>query len=113
MAFVGYAAAGVLIIVSTTAATDRNGIVLRIFPTSLLRAIRWEELRHPFFLETIIKPLRLGVRAVEVPGAWATRTEGESQNSFLRNFEYFRIALRVRFAPPERCLEGAAQGSRG
>jgi glycosyltransferase involved in cell wall biosynthesis len=76
----------------------------RIFPTKLLRAIRWEELRHPFLFETIIKPLRLGVRAIEVPGVWRARTEGESQNSFARNFEYFRIGVRVRFASPRDLL---------
>lgn len=76
----------------------------RIFPTKLLRAIRWEELRHPFLFETIIKPLRLGVRAIEVPGVWRARIEGESQNSFARNFEYFRIGVRVRFASPRDLL---------
>jgi glycosyltransferase involved in cell wall biosynthesis len=70
----------------------------RIFPTKLLQAIEWEELRHPFLFETVIKPLRLGVQVIEIPGIWRARTEGESQNTFARNFEYFRIGLRVRFA---------------
>jgi glycosyltransferase involved in cell wall biosynthesis len=76
----------------------------RIFPTRLLQAIRWEELRHPFLFETMVKPLRLGVRAIEIPGVWRARTEGESQNSFARNFEYFRVGLRVRFAAPRDLL---------
>src|SRR5262249_11955120 len=33
----------------------------RIFPTRLVKSIVWEELRHPFLFETLIKPLRLGV----------------------------------------------------
>lgn len=70
----------------------------RIFPTKLVQAIQWTELRHPFLLETIIKPLRLGVQVNEVPGHWRARTEGKSHNSFLRNFEYLRIGLRVRFS---------------
>jgi glycosyltransferase involved in cell wall biosynthesis len=70
----------------------------RIFPTKLLQAIEWEELRHPFLFETVIKPLRLGVQVIEIPGVWRARTEGDSQNTFARNFEYFRIGLRVRFA---------------
>lgn len=69
----------------------------RILPTHLTKTIRWEELRHPFVLETIVKPLRLGVPVVEVPTSWTARVEGESVNPFLRNFEYFRPGLRVRF----------------
>lgn len=76
----------------------------RIFPTKLLQAIEWEELRHPLLFETVVKPLRLGVRVIEIPGIWRARTEGESQNTFARNFEYFRIGLRVRFAAADRLL---------
>ena len=76
----------------------------RIFPTALVQAIAWEELKHPFFLETAIKPLRLGVRIHEVPAKWKARTEGDSQNAFWHNFAYFRIALRVRFRARERIL---------
>jgi hypothetical protein len=77
-----------------TSLTDLT-YAFRIFPTALLQAIAWEELKHPFFLETVIKPLRLGVRVVEVPTVWKTRTEGDSQNKFFDNFDYFDIALRV------------------
>ncbi len=76
----------------------------RLFPTALVRRIRWEELRHPFLLETIIKPLRLGIRVAEIATPWRPRTEGESQNTFLRNFQYFGIGLRVRFARREELL---------
>ncbi len=79
----------------------------RIFPTRLLQAIRWEELRHPFLFETLIKPLRLGVRVIELPGMWQARTEGESHNTFARNFEYFRIGLRVRFADRTQILRSS------
>jgi len=70
----------------------------RILPTALVRRIRWEEVRHPFNLECIVKPLRLGVPVLEIPTVWQPRIEGESQNPFFRNFEYFRIGLKVRFA---------------
>lgn len=69
----------------------------RILPTELVRRIRWEELRHPFNLECILKPLRLGVPVSEIPTVWHPRIEGESQNPFFRNFEYFRIGFKVRF----------------
>ena len=70
----------------------------RIFPTALLRAIDWKELRHPFFLETSVVPLRLGVPFVQIPANWKPRPEGESQNSFFANFRYFKTAIRVRFS---------------
>lgn len=76
----------------------------RILPTHLTKEIVWEELRHPFVLETIVKPLRLGVRAIEVPTSWTARVEGESVNPFMRNFEYFRPGLRVRFMSRDAIL---------
>jgi hypothetical protein len=76
----------------------------RIFPCSLVRGIRWQELKHPFFLETALKPLRLGVTIREIPAIWRARTEGESVNPFMANFTYFRIALSTRFCPRDRIL---------
>jgi uncharacterized protein (TIRG00374 family) len=77
----------------------------RIFPTRLVQAIRWDELRHPFLFETLVKPLRLGVQVFEVPAVWRARQDGESQNTFLRNFEYFRTGLRCRFTPRHTLLK--------
>jgi len=77
----------------------------RIFPTRLVQAIRWEELRHPFLFETLVKPLRLGVPVTEIPSVWCARTEGESQNTFFRNFAYFKTGLRARFASRRSLLK--------
>jgi len=76
----------------------------RLFPKELVQSIQWEELKHPFFLETIVKPLRLGVEVVEIPTTWRARSEGESQNTFMRNFVYFRIGLKTLFLPRKRIL---------
>jgi Glycosyl transferase family 2 len=76
----------------------------RIFPTKLVQAIQWEDLRHSFLFETLVKPLRLDVPVIEIPSAWRARTEGVSQNTFFRNFEYFKIGWRTRFAPKEKLL---------
>ncbi|MFH1386319.1 MAG: glycosyltransferase family 2 protein [bacterium] len=76
----------------------------RLFPALLVKSIRWEELRHPFLFETIVKPLRLGVEVKEVPSKWKARSEGGSQNTFWRNFEYFRIGLKTLFYPKEQIL---------
>ena len=78
----------------------------RIFPSKLMKGIRWEELKHPFFLETALKPLRIGVKFIEVPGHWAARTEGSSVNSFFDNFKYFRTAWHNRFLPINKMLKG-------
>jgi len=77
----------------------------RIFPTPLVRSIRWEELKHPFLFETLVKPLKLGVQVIEVPSAWRARTEGQSQNTFLTNFGYFRIGFRTLLMRRRRILK--------
>jgi glycosyltransferase involved in cell wall biosynthesis len=71
----------------------------RVFKIEWLKKIRWEELRHPLLLETMLKPLRLGARVKEIPTTWKARVEGESHNPFWRNFLYFRIAWKTRFRP--------------
>lgn len=76
----------------------------RIFPAEVIKQIQWEELKHPFLFETIVKPLRLGTKAMEVPTRWEARKEGESQNSFFRNFVYFRIGFKTLFYSKERIL---------
>ena len=73
----------------------------RIFPTALVQHIRWEGLRHEFLLETLLKPLRLGVEVVEVPTRWRARQEGESQNSLANQARYVPLLFRTRFVPPK------------
>ena len=80
----------------------------RIFPTRLVQAIRWEEVRHPFHLETLVKPLRLGVPVIEIPSVWSSRIEGRSHNPFFRNFAYFRIGLKTRFASKRSILKAGS-----
>lgn len=76
----------------------------RIFPVSLVQSIDWEELRHQFLFETVLKPLRLGVKVKEIPTRWTARVEGESQNPFFRNFSYFKTGLALRFRNKSRFL---------
>ena len=71
----------------------------RLFPTRLVQSIAWQELRHAFLLETLVRPLRMGAPVVEIPSVWRSRIEGESQNRFRNHWEYFRIGLKVRFGP--------------
>ena len=79
--------------------------VFRLIPTALVKAIRWEEVRHPFLFETLVKPLRLCVEVIEIPITWRAREEGVSNNPFMRNFEYFRIGLKTRFYSRDRILK--------
>ena len=76
----------------------------RIFKTEWVKKIAWEELRHAFLLETILKPLRLGARTIEIPTTWRIRSEGTSHNVFWQNFLYFRTALKTRFRNREDLL---------
>lgn len=80
----------------------------RIFKTEWVKNIAWEEFRHAFLLETILKPIRLGACAVEIPAQWRVRTEGASHNLFLQNFIYFRIALKTRLCSREKLLVKSA-----
>ncbi len=75
---------------------------LKIFPAPMVNAILWEELGHPFCMEALLKPLRLGFTAREVPTAWRPRTDGVSQHPFCRNFAFAWAGLRIRLSPPAR-----------
>jgi hypothetical protein len=74
-----------------------------------VQSIRWEELRHAFLFETLVKPLRLGIHVIEIPCGWKARIEGKSWNSFFLNFVYFRTGLRTRFASRKSILKPGIQ----
>ena len=76
----------------------------RLYKSEIITNIKWEELRHTFLLESIVKPLRLGYVATEVPTIWKAREEGGSQNSFFRNFAYFKIGLKTLLVPKKNLL---------
>jgi glycosyltransferase involved in cell wall biosynthesis len=67
----------------------------RIFKTEWVKRISWEEQRHAFLLETILKPLRLGAKVAEVPSVWRNRLEGASHNQLRNHLAYFRIGIRT------------------
>jgi len=69
----------------------------RIWRAETLRGHAWQELRHPFLLECLLRPLLRGATSIEIPVRWGARKEGESHNPFWRNFLYFRIALKLWF----------------
>lgn len=69
----------------------------RVFKIEVIKSIEWQELRHPLFLELILKPLKHGYRIMEIPAKWSAREEGESQIALLDYFDYFIIGLKLRF----------------
>ena len=85
----------------------------RLFPTPLVQSIEWEGLRHDFLLETVLKPLRLGVEVVEVPTRWVPRAEGESQNSLANQVRYIGTLVENRFKSRARILRSEETRHRG
>ncbi len=74
----------------------------RLYRREALEGIKWEETKHSFLLECLLKPLRLGYRVVEIPCEWKKRTEGESHGSIWQMFKYVSLAVRVRFMGLEK-----------
>ncbi len=84
----------------------------RLFPTSLVQSIDWEGTRHEFLLETVLKPLRLGVEVVEIPTFWTPRPDGESQNSLSTQARYIRTLVTNRLAPSDSFLRTPERNGR-
>lgn len=76
----------------------------RLYRRDILQDICWSELKHPFLLECLVKPLRLGAQATEIPCLWKAREEGASANTLLQTFVYLRIAFKARFTPRSRLM---------
>jgi glycosyltransferase involved in cell wall biosynthesis len=82
----------------------------RLYRRRVLEGIVWQELRHPFLLECLLKPLRRGARVTEVPCVWRVRGEGQSANTLLQTFRYLRTAVKTRFVPMRRFSRPARPG---
>lgn len=71
----------------------------KLVKAEVLRRVRWQYGRHEFCAELLLKPARLGYRAVEVPTKWVKRPEGASKNTFVRNFKFASAAIAILLAP--------------
>jgi len=69
----------------------------RAYRTEIIKKIRFEETKFPFLFECLLKPLRLGYKAVEIPVPWKARTEGKSHATPGQIVDYTRVGLKVRF----------------
>ncbi|MBT3225923.1 MAG: glycosyltransferase [Deltaproteobacteria bacterium] len=76
----------------------------KVLRKDMVSRINWEGVLHEIYIETTVKPLKLGFKMEQVPTVWIGRREGESKNTFLRNFRYVRLALDVLIAAKQRLL---------
>ena len=63
----------------------------RGFKTSIIKNIDWENYKHSFFFETIIKPLNMGCKIIEIPTKWVARNDGDPviSRDYLNFFLYW------------------------
>ena len=69
----------------------------RIYPSNLIKKLNLKEKKHPILLETMLIPIKLGVKFIEIPSKWKNRIEGKSNNPFFKNFYYISTGLRIFF----------------
>ncbi|HJZ87732.1 MAG TPA: glycosyltransferase family 2 protein [Polyangia bacterium] len=72
----------------------------KLIRARFVRGVPWQGTLHEIACETTLRPLRMGARTSEVPTRWTARVEGQSKNTFMRNFRYVGMALRVLFQRP-------------
>ena len=68
----------------------------KIIKKEVVRSIKWEGVMHEIFIETTLKPLQNGCHIEQVPTLWIGRRQGRSQNSFLKNLRYVKLAVKLK-----------------
>lgn len=68
----------------------------RLYPTSILKDIEWEINNFGFLFESIIKPVHLGYKTLEIATKWRKREEGVSSNNLMFYIAYFYIAFKIK-----------------
>jgi glycosyltransferase involved in cell wall biosynthesis len=68
---------------------------LKTIKKSVADRIKWEATLHEIYIETTVKPMKLGYKVEQIPTVWIGRKEGESKNTFFKNFRYVKLALSV------------------
>jgi dolichol-phosphate mannosyltransferase len=74
----------------------------RIYKRQIMLNCKFSEPKHPFFLETLLVPLRLGYKISEIPVNWVPRTEGNSVVNASTLISYIRPIVRVRLTKKSR-----------
>jgi glycosyltransferase involved in cell wall biosynthesis len=71
----------------------------RLYKSSILSNHKFLEIRHPFFLETLLVPLRFGYKICEIPVEWKPRVEGKTVVSLPILISYLRPLIKTRIRP--------------
>lgn len=74
-------------------------------PKKIYDNIIWDSTDYNLMLEMVLKPIRMGVKFIEIPTNCHERTEGQSGNSFMKTFAYLGTALKIRFTPKRKFLK--------
>lgn len=77
----------------------------KLVRSEVLRRVNWKYGTHEFCAELLLKPLRLGYTAAEVPTRWIKRQEGESKMTFVRNFRFVSAAWEILRQPRDQMAE--------
>lgn len=67
----------------------------KLIRAEILRTVNWEYGTHEFCAELLLRPLRMGYTAAEIPTRWVKRAAGESKMTFMRNFRFVSAAWRI------------------
>lgn len=68
----------------------------RMYKTHVLSSCSFREQKHPFFLESLLVPLKLKASIVEVPVRWTARVEGSSVVTLGTLLGYLKPIVRVK-----------------
>jgi glycosyltransferase involved in cell wall biosynthesis len=68
----------------------------RIYPASSIKNLNWSCTDHSFLLESLILPIKRGVKVSEHPVKWKARIEGESHIKISGFVNYLKIAIKLR-----------------
>jgi len=69
----------------------------RIYPTKLMRGIKFKNYNQSFSLESILIPIRKGIKIKEIPYNFIRRVEGTSTNNFFNKLRYVKTLFECRF----------------
>lgn len=82
----------------------RNGLTeftygFRLYKKEFLCGFKFYEAKHPFFLESLLVPLKFNARLFEIPVKWTPRTEGNSVVTFKILVGYILPIIRTKIFP--------------
>ena len=77
----------------------------RIYRREIFQTCKFKEKKHPFFLETLLIPLKLGLQIEEIAVSWSARKESTSMVDFRTILSYIRPIFRVKLSAKGKLLK--------